>query len=42
VRFLLDHDIPDNIGRLLRHSGHNVIVLGRAGEAGIVGNINFA
>ena len=27
MRFLLDHDIPDDIGRLLRHWGHEVTVL---------------
>jgi predicted nuclease of predicted toxin-antitoxin system len=27
VRFLLDHDIPDDIARLLRHWGHEVTVL---------------
>jgi len=27
VRFLLDHDIPDDIARLLRHWGHEVAVL---------------
>ena len=27
MRFLLDHDIPDNVGRLLRHWGHEVVAL---------------
>ena len=27
MRFLLDHDIPDDIARLLRHWGHEVAVL---------------
>jgi predicted nuclease of predicted toxin-antitoxin system len=27
VRFLLDHDVPDDAARLLRHWGHEVTVL---------------
>ncbi len=27
MRFLLDHDIPDDIARLLRHWGHEITVL---------------
>ena len=54
MRFLLDHDVPAEVAHVVRHWAHEVKslrqaecarllhLLGRAGEAGLANNINFA